>query len=161
MIPVEALPAFDTLQEAGVYGIVRSYLCSPYYECGGIIIRRLGDGKYVVGPVHTDYSGDSLEQDHHVPPGYVLVADFHTHPCLPQSHSVSYFSPQDISGNLAEHTIGFMGDLCSGDVHEFDPLKDRPADEPVPGTPGIYSTRGRVIGHVQITRVSLEADQGV
>src|SRR5580658_3157082 len=63
-----ARPSYDTLEEAAVHGAQRLYECSHVYECGGSIAQR-PDGKFVVGPVRTDYSGDSVAISHGVPMG--------------------------------------------------------------------------------------------
>src|ERR1700674_4119454 len=95
-LDVNGLTGYDALEEAGVHGIERAYQCSHAYECSGSIALRPSDGKYVVGPVRSDYAGDSVQVNHSVPPGWKLVADFHTHPCNADSHDVGYFSPQDM-----------------------------------------------------------------
>ncbi len=155
-----ALPAYDTLEEAGVHAIERAYRCSHVYECGGPIAQR-PDGKYVVGPVHSSYAGDSLDMHHGVPLGWKLAADYHTHPCLPQHHDVPYFSPQDLEGYLSEHLPGFMGDLCTGNVHLFVPGKDAPDNEQPPKDPDVHLTQGRIVGQLKVDGVDQEPNTGI
>lgn len=157
---LDDLPAYDTLEEAGVHAIARAYQCSHAYECGGPIAQR-PDGKFVVGPVYSSYLGDSLEMHHGVPPGWKLVADYHTHPCLPQHHDVPYFSPQDLEGYLSERLPGFMGDLCTGNVHEFVPGKDAPDNEEPPNDPGVHLTQGRIVGHIAVDGIDQEPNTGM
>lgn len=155
---MKKLHQFPTLNEAAIYAIQRAYKCSHYYECGGLIATSL-DGKiFYVGTVRTDFSGDSVELGKSAPPGYKLVADFHTHPCLGKSHYVSSFSPQDISLIVEHGTIGIVGDLCTGDVHLYDPHTMAPdtvlLEEDAPSTPGI------TIGKIAVDGVNLEPDTG-
>jgi hypothetical protein len=159
VLPPDALPAYDTLEEAGVHGVLRAYECSHAYECGGPIAMR-PDGKFVVGPVKSTYSGDSVELSHGVPAGWILVADYHTHPCNNTSHAVSFFSPQDIAGYELRKIVGFMGDLCTGDVHEFRPGVDSPNGDPIPGEPGYWLSHGRVVGQIQVDGKSQEPNTG-
>lgn len=151
------LPAYDTLEEAAVHAEARAYVCSHYYECGGTIAQR-PDGRYVVGPVSSDYHGDDMMIHHGVPAGWKLVADFHTHPCLPDSHLPGYFSPQDTMENIAKRITGFVLDQCTGKVHEFDPLTMKPDAEQVEG---YYLTAGRVIGQIPVVGTSIEPSMGL
>jgi hypothetical protein len=157
---VEGLTGYDTLEEAGVHGIERAYQCSHVYECSGSIALRPSDGKYVVGPVRSDYSGDSVQVVHGVPMGWKLVADFHTHPCNADSHDVGYFSPQDMAEVTALKITGFMGDLCTGEVHAFTPGRDKPNDVYLEDQE-IYLSKGRIIGHITVDGKSQEPDQGI
>jgi hypothetical protein len=156
----EGLTGYDTLEEAGVRGIERAYRCSHAYECSGSIALRPSDGKYVVGPVRSDYAGDSVQVNHSVPPGWKLVGDFHTHPCNDSSHDVGYFSPQDMAEVTATGVTGFMGDLCTGEVHEFTPGRDKPNDVYLEDQE-IYLSKGRVIGHIAVDGKSMEPDTGI
>jgi hypothetical protein len=159
-LSVEALTGYDTLEEAGVHGIERAYQCSHSYECSGAITLRPSDGKYVVGPVRSDYSGDSVQVNHNVPMGWKLVADFHTHPCNAESHDVGYYSPQDMAEVTAVGITGFMGDLCTGEVHEFTPGKDKPNDVYLEDQE-IYLSKGRIVGHITVDGKSQEPDTGI
>ena len=154
------LPTYDTLEEAGVHAIERDYKCSHAYECGGVIAQR-PDGKYVVGPVHSEMQGDSVQIPTGVPKGWKLAADHHIHPCLAVSHEVAYFSPQDIEGSLAQNIPSFMGDMCTGKVHEFDPAKDSPNNEEPVTSPGIHITQGRIIGQIAVDGISMEPNTGL
>lgn len=154
-----SLPTYDTLEEAAVHAIERAYKCSHAYECGGALAQR-PDGKFVVGPVHSSYSGDSVDINDSVPPGWTLVGDYHTHPCNSDSHYNAYFSPEDMGGVTMRHITGIMGDLCTGKVHEFTPGKDLPNNEqPNPLKP-IWLTQGRIVGQIKVDGISQEPDTG-
>lgn len=156
----DELPAYDTLEEAGVHGIQRAIECSIYYECAGSIAQR-PDGKFVVGPTGSDDHGDSVDVDHSVPPGWKLVADYHTHPCLNRTHLPDFFSAQDMAGSTMLKITGFMGDLCTGDVHEFTPGRDAPNDTEVRPDSGVYLSRGRIVGHVAVPNTVIEPNTGL
>lgn len=155
---LETLTGYDTLEEAAVHAVERAYACSHVYECGGVIAVRESDGKYVVGPVSSSYSGDSVQFRHGSPLGSHVVATYHTHPCHPQSHFDEYFSPEDLMGDITEHLVGIMGELCTGRVHEFDPLSMRPDTDEV--QPGTFITQGKIIGQIKVDGASVEPDQG-
>ena len=155
---LDKLPSYATLEEAAVHAMMRGSQCSHYYECGGAIAQR-PDGKYVVGPISSDSEGDSTHISHTVPPGWKLVADYHTHTCLKATHYVDFFSPQDVMGYLTDNIVGFMGDMCTGDVHEFVPGKDSPNDVRV--AENLYLTHGRVIGHFPVSGIIVEPDTGL
>lgn len=156
---LDNLPAYDTLEEAAVHAEERAYKCSHVYECGGVIAVR-PDGKYVVGPVKTSYSGDSLGSGHSVPSKWKLAGDYHTHPCLPDSHLPGYFSSQDTMSNTFLRIPGFVADLCTGKIHEFDPATTRSDAEFGEAADG-YLTSGKIIGQIAVEGKSLEADTGL
>lgn len=140
---------FDSLEEAAVYALSISYRLSHYYEVGGVLVK-IGD-KYAIGAPHTDWSGDSLEfGEDHDPDLYtgVIVGDYHTHPCNSHTHVVSQFSPQDLLGYRMFHVQGFMGDLCTGDVHTFVPGVDKRPDEYDGTSPGRIVGKFKVDGQV-------------
>lgn len=153
------LAAYDTLEEAGVHAIERAYKCSHVYECGGPIAKR-PDGKFVVGPVLSDEQSDHTTVSHAVPYPFELAADYHTHPCLPDTHEIAVFSPTDLIGSLSTKTVAFMGDLCTGEVHEFDPATDKPNDVMIPGA-DVYTSAGRVVGHITVDGANVEAKTGM
>ena len=153
------LPAYDSLEEAGVHAIQRASECSRYYECGGDIAQR-PDGKYVVGPAQSSYAGDHVGITHGVPPGWKLVADYHSHMCLKDSHIPNVFSPTDIESALSEKLTAFVGDLCTGDVHEFDPARDPPNNFNPPGS-DIWVTPGRIVGKISLVPVDAEPHTGL
>ena len=153
VVPLESLPSYDTLEEAAVHAAERAYKCSHAYECGGSIAQR-PDGRFVVGPVKSTYSGDSVAISHAVPGGWKLVADYHSHPCNAKSHEVAFFSPLDIEGSTMDRITGIMVDLCTGNVHEFTPGRDSPNNEKV--VDGVYLTQGRIVGHITVDGKSQE-----
>ena len=155
---VDLLPSYATLEEAALNAIKRDYQCSQAYECGGVIAQR-PDGRFVVGPVSSNYRGDEVQSNLGVPIGWKLVAHHHTHPCLPDSHHTNYFSPEDTSGVISQHLLEFMGDLCTGQVHEFDYKTMKPDEEKTED--GYYLTQGRIIGTVPVSGKSMEPDTGL
>lgn len=158
-VDVDKLPGYDDLVDAGVHAIAAAYKCSHVYECGGIIGKRLSDGKYIVGRVYSDRQGDSLMVHHNSRPGVTLVADFHTHPCLAATHDVEFFSPDDMAEAEGHHVISFMGSLCDGAVHMYDYRTMRANEEPS-DDPGTWLTRGLVVGHIAVDGKSVEPNEG-
>lgn len=156
---LDKLPAYDTLEEAAVHAEERAYKCSRVYECGGAIAVR-PDGKYVVGPVQTSYHGDQVDLSHSVPAKWKLAGDYHTHPCLPDSHLPGYFSPQDAMNNTFLRVPGFIADLCTGKVHEFDPATMKSDAEYIESAGG-YMTQGKIVGQIVVDGKSLEANTGL
>jgi hypothetical protein len=150
------LTRFGTLHEAVMYDAVRLERCSHYYECAGVIAID-PSGKFVASAVHSDYAGDHVSMNHDVPPGWVLAADIHSHPCVPH-HVPSMFSPQDMIGSIITRTTSFMVDFCTGDVHEFIPGVTRPDLMPVDN---IWLTPGIIVGHVPAFALEPTADEGI
>jgi hypothetical protein len=114
---------YDTLDEAGIAGIEQSYVRSQFYEFGGVIVKTT-NGKYRISVPETDYAGDSVQisaRFHMDYAGYFTVADYHTHTCLPYSHFPAAFSDADVRINTHDGSIGYMGNLCTGDVLRFVP----------------------------------------
>lgn len=114
---------YDTLDEAAIAGIEQAYARSQFYEFGGVIVKTT-NGKYRISVPETDYSGDSVQitaRFHLDYAGYFAVADYHTHPCLPYSHYVSALSDADVRINTYDASVGYMGNLCTGDVVRFVP----------------------------------------
>lgn len=155
---LDKLPMYDTLEEAGVAGALRAYQCSHYYECGAPIAQR-PDGKFVVGPMLSSRAGDHTEMSHAVPKGWKLVADIHDHPCLADTHYTDFFSSQDLTGGYESKIVVFMGDQCTGKVHEFDYTKDSPNDTKV--EEDTYLTHGRIIGSFPVDGKSAEPKVGL
>lgn len=152
---------YDTLEQAAVAAIQHSYDKSQFYEYGGVILQTT-NGKYRVGVPDTDYGGDSVgismpRVDY---AGYNVVADYHTHPCMPYSHWPRYFSDSDVGSNTDRGITGFMGDLCSGVVRRFVPAVT-PEDkcwmedslEIADGNPFAHcGSSGTDVGKIAITR---------
>jgi hypothetical protein len=141
----ESWLTFSDLHEAAVVNAQRLEECSRYYECDGLIVVK-PNGKYALAPLRTDFQSDHTRPDtRSVPLGWVIAADEHSHPCLPD-YVTSVFSPTDMIGYLISDQIGFMVDLCTGDVHEFLPGKTKVNETQV--APGIWLSGGKVIGNV-------------
>jgi hypothetical protein len=102
-------------------------------------------GLFMVLPPTTSYAGDHVEL-HGSELGGLVVASYHTHPCLPD-HYVQFFSPPDLNEPLYFRRPVFMGDFCTGNVHEFKP-GDKPDAEEVDSGGGntLYLPKGRILG---------------
>ncbi len=152
---------YDTLEQAAVAAIQHAYDKSQFYEYGGVILQTT-NGKYRVGVPDTDYAGDAVgigmpRVDY---AGYFVVADYHTHPCMPYSHWTRYVSDSDVGSNTENAITGFMGDLCSGVVRRFVPAVT-PEDkcweddllEMKDGNPFAHcGSSGDDVGSIKITR---------
>lgn len=157
---------FDSMNEAGVNALRAAAQQSLYYEYGGVIVHNTKTGAYGFSFPSTDYAGDHLGIDDD-PASYdedaKIVGDFHTHPCLPYSHIPGVFSDADLADARITGHVGYMLDLCTGDVHFFDPAVDK-ADEPTEhdlfelmlgGHHGM--AKGHIVGHVPVPGTPLEA----
>jgi len=112
---------YDTEVEAATAGLQLSYDRSNAYEYGGIILHTT-NGKFRISNPETDYRGDGVViEDRNDIPGYSVVGDFHTHPCLPYSHFPGVFSDRDVYMNDTEARVGFMLDMCSGIIRRYVP----------------------------------------
>lgn len=138
---------FDTMEEAAVAALKNvADHASPVlqnYEWGGAI-GKTEAGKYVYSTPDTNYQGDSvMVSGRGLPPDAEAVAGYHTHPCIPE-HEVEYFSPEDLLTVIfARKAAAFMGDYCTGNVHEFK-RGDQPDVLALQG--GVWLTKGRIIG---------------
>lgn len=138
-------PGFPTLEEAAIDGFkqVAANPSSRHYEWGGMLIH-MADGKYLALPANTNYEGSHVHiSDYNLPPGAV-IAFYHTHPCLAEFYA-EWFSPADLTDAIFFHRPVFMGDFCTGNVHEFK-VGDKPDVEALAGPHSMYTTKGRIIG---------------
>lgn len=148
---------FKTLDAAGLYAADRLEKCSHYYECSTLIVVD-PEGKFAVGPAHTDYASDHvMVTKSGVPSDWPVAAAVHTHPCVP-NHFTGLFSIEDVMGAISSRTVSFMVDMCRGDVHKFTPGLDKPD---VVEAQGAWMTPGRVIGHVLAFPGLTEANEGI
>lgn len=141
---LDMLPRFASLHEAAVYGAARLERCSHYYECGAEIATDSA-GKFVMSGVTTNYKSDSVRIPEAVPLGFKLVADIHSHPCLPNAYP-QVFSPDDIISSITTRTTAYLVDLCTGKVHEFVPGVTKPDEVLIDDD--TWLTEGVVIGQV-------------
>lgn len=142
------IPVFDTPEAAAMDGFkqVIARPLAPVYEFGGQIVRTAG-GKYAALKPRTDFSGDSVRIDEGTGfiedmMGIVQVGSYHTHPCIAK-HLSAYFSPPDLYEAIYQRRLVFMGDLCTGYVHEFKP-GDKPDVDEVDD--GLWLSKGRILG---------------
>ena len=127
-----------------------------YYEWGGVIVQL--EDQFLALPPNTTYEGDhvAIESNSFAPEAKV-IGSYHTHPCLP-GHDVEYFSPADLTEALFMHRTVFMGDLCTGNVHEFKP-GDKPDDSrPSSDSEDIFLTKGRIIGQFTVAHALMAGD---
>jgi hypothetical protein len=150
---------FDTLHGAAMYAALRLEGCSHYYECSGYIAVD-PKGKFTVSPVRTDYSSDSVSiEDGDAPSDWKVVADFHSHPCVPH-HYTGLFSGEDMIGALMTRHTAYMVDLCTGEVHEFIPGTSKVDVEPIHDGEE-YLSPGNIIGHVPAFAYAALAHEGL
>lgn len=102
---------------------------AKHVEYGGVITEHDGKLQWSAFP-HTDHSPDSVRIDikKMVMPGDFLVGVYHIHPCMPRSHYTHLLSPPDVMMAYFFGVPQFMLDECTGDVHEYDPLRDHVRD---------------------------------
>lgn len=146
---------FETFSSAATYAIAMAYEFTNVFESAGVVVIR-SDMKFQVTKPVTENSGDSVGIPMFKRPGYVVVADYHTHPCLPYTHFVRWFSPEDIEEVEQEggSSVAVMGDLCSGNVNVWSQGRDPVGDHLVhnfDGSPTALTT-GHVVGHIEITK---------
>lgn len=148
---VRADVAFDSATEAATVALKIVAKIAPYYEYSGVVLGR-PDGTFVLPPPNTQFSGDSSRSDVD-PASYKIpiVAGYHTHPCLPYSHVPGVFSPQDLRWARVSKTPEYMLDMCTGDVHLYDPAVD--VLTPVQLLEGAAV---RTVGHVPVPGTPLE-----
>ena len=152
------LRRFESLHDAAISAAGRLEECSLYYECSGSIALD-SKGKFVVGPVRTDYASDHVAiTSFGMPPDWTLAGGIHSHPCLPD-HAPEFFSPEDMIGAITTRSVMFMVDLCTGEVHEFIPGETKPDEEEADD--GMWLTRGRIIGHVAAFKDQPHAKEGI
>ncbi|MGH7751060.1 MAG: hypothetical protein ACREQ5_40785, partial [Candidatus Dormibacteria bacterium] len=110
---------FETMQEAATYAIQESYDFSTQFEYGGMILKGPNNEYRVTIPYTIGADDHMLIKHIHQLGPYNGVADYHTHPCMPYTHIPGLFSDPDITDYITNGLIGYMGDLCTGNVHEF------------------------------------------
>jgi hypothetical protein len=147
---------FKTAEDAATAAL-KSIAAKPtsfYYEWGGYLARDTKSGEYFYHNANTSMHGDhvQIEEPDDLPETFEVVGTFHTHPCLPR-HEVTFFSPADLMEGLFEHELVFMGDFCTGAVHEFKP-GDKPDVEKMPHS-DLWSTHGRIVGKFSEPRQEL------
>lgn len=157
---------YDTELQAATAALQLSYDRSNAYEYGGIILRTT-NGKYRFSSPETDYRGDGINIDYTNDfAGYTVVADYHTHPCLPYSHWPNVFSNGDVNSNSKQGLTAYMGDLCSGVVRQFTPGIDKldicwkpSAIEAAMGI-NVCGSRGREVGKITLYGPVLQETPG-
>lgn len=142
---------YDTAEEAATVALRNiADKFGGIYEYGGVI-GKTKDGKFEISEPNTSYAGDHVRINGDLPSGTEPYGNYHTHPCLP-FHDVEYFSPEDLFEPLfVRMPAVFMGDFCTGHVHEFKygdkpdvEHPQRPDGSPIDNE--IWLTKGRIVG---------------
>lgn len=156
---------YDTELQAAVAGLQMAYNASNSYEYGGVIIRAT-NGRFRVSRPDTDYRGDGVSIDYsNSYAGYVIVADYHTHPCLPYSHWPAVFSDNDANSNDRTAYVGYMLDMCSGVVRRYIPgvtkrdmsWSNSPLAEALAATEGVdlRGAHGEAVDKIPMTKLPI------
>jgi len=131
LLPLPSIADEQNLEAVAVRALRWAFYASNGYrwEYSGILVIHNGQLRYSASP-DTLKQVDAVEIDveKQRTPGDILVGLYHTHPCNPDEYFPQYFSPQDLVSAFFWHVPTFILDECTGDVHEFDPLRDRAAD---------------------------------
>jgi proteasome lid subunit RPN8/RPN11 len=130
LLPLPSLADDSQLESVAVRALRWAFYASNGYrwEYSGILV--IHDGQLRYSPSSTLKQVDAVEMDveKQRTPGDILVGLYHTHPCKSDEYFPQYFSPQDLVSAFFWHVPTFILDECTGEVHEFDPLRDRAAD---------------------------------
>jgi proteasome lid subunit RPN8/RPN11 len=131
LLPMPSLADEPQLEAVAVRALRWAFYASNGYrwEYSGILVIHDGQLRYSASP-NTLKKVDAVEMDVEKQriPGDILVGLYHTHPCNTEEYFPQYFSPQDLVSAFFWHVPTFILDECTGEVHEFDPLRDRAAD---------------------------------
>jgi hypothetical protein len=131
-----SMPSPSSADESQLQGLAVRALRWAFYapngyrwEYSGVLTTRDGQLVYSAFP-RTLKMVDAVEMDAEklLVPGDTLVGLYHTHPCKPDEYFSQYFSPQDLVSAFYYHVPSFILDECTGEVHEFDPARDRAVD---------------------------------
>lgn len=143
---------YDTVDQAAIAALTMSAGKSELYEYGGLILRT-ANGRFRFTEPRTMYRGDSVyvgsttDVDY---PGYYVVADYHTHPCLPYTHFAGVFSDADVEGNRRTNTIGYLATLCYGRVLRYVPWVTAADFVFFPEHPNAIGSRGEEIARIDL-----------
>ena len=131
-----------------------------YYEYGGVIILRDGVLTFTIPITNLNDRHVHIIPNPFMGKDDVLKGTFHTHPCRLETLFSQYFSVLDMNLTYDYNVPAFILNECTGNVQEFDPLKDNPKvhGEYVPGFPKmVYLTSGRIVGNIGERGVNLDA----
>ncbi|HEV2178377.1 MAG TPA: hypothetical protein VGU20_30885 [Stellaceae bacterium] len=166
-----ALEGYSTPREAAVAALTAAARV-PYYEFGNVVVR-LVNGRYDFVTPHTLLAGNQsrINLDPDAYSGVQIVATYHTHPCI-KGYLSDHFSPPDLSTTRAVGKPAYIADLCTGDVHVFDPRIDTvartvinfPPDTPTEiqdllrGQLQRQDSPGRIVGRIPVTGAVINVD---
>ena len=147
---------FMDVDSAAVAGLHAALDCPRQYECGGVVYEDSEHHYRVTAPLtsHQHFGVEIPQYNEAIPPGWRIVADYHTHICsIHNQLFANFFSPADAYVNQGFHTVGYMLSFCDGNVRRYDPSQDDRDDEVVHFTSGreIYLTCGHVAGWIPVT----------
>jgi hypothetical protein len=156
---------YASIDEAAKNGLIDAADCSRNTrECGGAIYKVDGREIYLYsGPYTSDrpFSLDIPELADPAPEGLTRVADYHVHICNKHNSGLApFFSFGDVQTNDGFHTIGYMLEMCNGNIHRYAPGVDDRDDEEIDFESGrkLFLTIGHIVGWVDIRRY-LRCDQ--
>jgi hypothetical protein len=151
---------YFSMDEAAHDALVDAYNCGEQRrECGGVIYRyQSAQVPYVLYLYSTPLTsnrryGVTIPQLGRDAPRHMkIVADYHNHLCVGTGRFAPLFSFADIITNKGFHTIGYMLDGCSGNIHRFAPDEDVEDDVVVRFTSGreLDLTEGHIVGWINI-----------
>lgn len=137
MLPTISVAETYEQTEMAMDGLAQSVQLATLVEYGGIIYRYKG-ALFITHP-RTDFKIDAVRLffNGQLPLGATIEGAYHTHPCA-RGYISSQFSETDKDTAEGYTKPMYMIDLCSGNVHVWDPIKPDPTDE------------GRIIGHIPL-----------
>lgn len=125
------------------------------WEYGGAIIWRNGE-LYYSAFARTDRKGDSISVTgaiNSLLASDILVALYHTHPCL-KGYWTGLYSLNDIIVQVYWNVPAFMLDQCTMDVHEFqlgiDKVTDTGRIVTLPNGQKMHLPAGRIVGNLNV-----------
>lgn len=141
-------PGYESLEEAAAHAVEAAYeLTGNDAESASVLYQNNSNHKYYYAVPNTNGHVDFVIAYRNVPvEGYTIVGDVHTHPCVSDGYS-QYFSDTDLQGITRVGNVGFIGDMCNGNIHEFDPKKDKVNVV----VEGISISEGRIVGHFTVS----------
>jgi len=130
LLPLPSLADEAQLETVAVRALRWAFYASNGYrwEYSGILVIHDGQLRYSPSPSTLKQVDAVVDVEKQRTPGDILVGLYHTHPCNSDAYFPQYFSPQDLVSAFFWHVPTFILDECTGEVHEFDPLRDRAAD---------------------------------
>ena len=127
----DTVPSDSEVQQTAVRALRWAFYAQNGYrwEYGGILVTHGGELGYSAFPTTLKkLDAVEIDVDRLRAPGDTLVGLYHTHPCKSKEFFPQYYSPQDLVSAFFYKVPTFILDECTGQVHEFDPARDRARD---------------------------------